>query len=390
MLFRIPILWRMPILCRIIAAGLALAGVTAVAAAQGAPPPLPVTVSAPLAKHITLWDEYSGRFEAVERVEVRPRVSGFIEQVHFKDGSLIKAGDLLFTLDKRTFAIAVESAKAEIARAESQVLLTGADVERAEPLAKSKVMSEQVFDQRKANLSGAQAQLMSAKAAVKSAELNLEWAEVRAPISGRISDKKVDPGNLVAGGQAQATLMATIVSLDPIHFVFDVSEADYLRYSRLRLSGERPSSRETENPVRVKLADEDTWAREGHMDFVDNALNERSGTLRGRAIFPNTDGLLTPGVFARLSLFGGETDAFLVPDTAIVSDQARKIVFTVNASNVVTAAAVILGPITDGLRVVRSGLKADDRVVIEGLANPAVRPGATVAPTAGMIVSAQK
>jgi multidrug efflux system membrane fusion protein len=358
--------------------------------AQDGPPALSVTVAPPLAKRIKTWDEYSGRFEAVARVEVRPRVSGFVEEVHFKDGSLVKAGDLLFTLDKRPFAIAAESAKAEIARQEAQVLLADTEVERAEPLARTKVMSEQVFDQRKANLSIAQAQLLSAKAALKSAELNLEWSEVRAPISGRISDKKVDPGNLVAGGQAGATLMATIVSLDPIHFVFDVAEADYLRYQRLNISGSRPSSRETGNPVRVRLADEETWSREGVMNFVDNALNERAGTLRARAVFPNKDELLTPGVFARLALFGGESDVFMIPDKAIVSDQARKIVFTVNAENVVTATPVVLGPIAEGLRVIKSGLKPEDRVVIEGLANPAVRPGAKVTPTEGTIVTAEK
>jgi membrane fusion protein, multidrug efflux system len=359
-------------------------------AAQGTPPPLPVTVAAPLSKRITTWDEFSGRFQAVERVEVRPRVAGFVEQVHFKDGSLVKAGDLLFTLDKRPFEIAVESAKADVARQDSQVLLTQNDVERAEPLSKSKVISEQVFDQRKANLTGAQAQLLSAKAALRSAELNLEWADVRAPISGRISDKKIDAGNLVAGGQASATLMATIVSLDPIHFVFDVAEADYLRYARLKIAGERPSSRDTANPVKVKLADETEFIHDGKMNFVDNALNERSGTLRGRAVFDNKDGLLTPGVFARLALFGGELDAMLVPDSAIVSDQAKKIVFTVNADNVVTAAPVTLGPLSEGLRIVKTGLKADDRIVIEGLANPAVRPGAKVTPTAGTISIAVK
>ncbi|MBX9683643.1 MAG: efflux RND transporter periplasmic adaptor subunit [Hyphomicrobium sp.] len=353
--------------------------------AQAPPGPLPVTVAPPLAKRVTLWDEYSGRFEAVERVEVRPRVSGFIESVHFKDGGLVKAGDLLFTLDKRPFEIAVESAKADIARQQSQVELTKADVDRAEPLAKSKVLSEQVFDQRKAALSGAEAQLLSAQSALKSAELNLEWADVRAPIAGRISDKKVDPGNLVAGGQAAATLLATIVTTDPIHFVFDVSEADYLRYARLSLSGERTSSREVSNPVRLKLADEEAWGHDGKMDFVDNALNERSGTLRGRAVFNNADGLLTPGVFARLALFGGESDAFLVPDTVIVSDQARKIVFTVNADNVVVATPVTLGPMIDGLRVIKAGLKAEDQIVIEGLANPAVRPGAKVAPNKGAV-----
>jgi membrane fusion protein, multidrug efflux system len=371
-------------------AALFILTVCSTAAAQGAPPALPVTVAAPLSKRIKTWDEYSGRFQAVERVDVRPRVAGFIEQVHFKDGSIVKAGDMLFTLDKRPFALAVDSAKAEVARQDAQVQLTATDVERAEPLVKSKVMSEQVYDQRKANLAVAQAQLMSAKAAQQTAELNLEWTEVRAPIAGRISDKKVDAGNLVAGGQVGATLLATIVSLDPIHFVFDVAEADYLRYARLNLSGERPSSRDTQNPVRVKLADEDAWTHDGRMDFVDNALNERSGTLRGRAVFDNKDGLLTPGVFARLALFGGDVDAFLVPDSAIVSDQAKKIVFVVNADNVVAAAPVTLGPIAEGLRVVKTGLKADDRVVIEGLANPAVRPGSKVTPAAGAIAVADK
>jgi membrane fusion protein, multidrug efflux system len=381
----------MMMLCRLIALVLALA-VSSVANAADAPvpPPLSVTVAAPLSKRITTWDEYSGRFQAVERVEVRPRVAGFVEHVHFKDGSVVKAGDLLFTLDKRAFAIAVESAKADVARQEAQVQLTEADVERAEPLAKSKVMSEQVFEQRKASLAGAQAQLAAAQAALKSSELNLEWTEVRAPITGRISDKKVDAGNLVAGGQVGAALLATIVSLDPIHFVFDVAEADYLRYARLNLSGERPSSRETANPVKVKLADETEWTHEGRMNFVDNALNERSGTLRGRAIFDNKDGLLTPGVFARLALFGGDADAFLVPDSAIVSDQAKKIVLTVNADNTVVATPVVLGPIYEGLRVIKSGLKADDRVIIEGFANPAVRPGVKVAPSQGTVTTAEK
>lgn len=358
------------------------------AAAQNAPPPaFPVTVALPLAKRITNWDEYWGRFEAVERVEVRPRVSGFIEQVHFKDGTLVKAGDLLFTIDKRPFQIAVDIAKADVARQEALVVLAASEVERAEPLAKSKVMSELMFDQRKAALSGAEAQLLSNKASLKSAELNLDWAEVRAPISGRISDKKVDAGNLVGGGVAGATLLATIVSLDPIHFSFDVSEADYLRYSRLFLAGERPSSRDTANPVRVKLADEAEWSHEGRMDFVDNAMNERSATMRGRAIFDNKNGLLTPGVFARLSLFGGETDVLLVPDAAIVSDQARKIVMTVNNENVVTPIPIVLGPMSGGLRVVKSGLKGDEKIIIEGIANPMIRPGVKVAPENGTIAA---
>ena len=362
---------------------------TAHAAAQTAPPALPVTVAAPLAKKIPVWDEYWGRFEAVERVEIRPRISGFIEQVHFKDGSLVKVGDLLFTIDKRPFQIAVEVAKADIARQEALLTLAKSEVERAEPLAKTKVLTEQVFEQRKSSLGVAEAQLAASKANLKTAELNLEWAEVRAPVSGRISDRKVDAGNLVAagGGAATAALLATIVSIDPIHFSFDVSESDYLRYSRLFATGDHKTARDAENPVRVKLADETAFTREGRMDFIDNALNERSATVRARAIFDNKDGFLTPGVFARLALYGGDLDALLVPDAAIVSDQARKIVLTVNAENVVTPTPVELGPIADGLRVIKSGLKGDERIIIEGIANPMVRPGAKVAPQNGSIAA---
>lgn len=380
----------MPRLISVAAACLIVLAAARVASAQAPPQGLPVTVAPPLFKSVTTWDEYSGRFEAVERVDVRPRVGGFIDKVHFKDGSLVKIGDLLFTLDKRPFEIAVESAKAEIARQEAQVQFAFADLERGAPLAASKVMSEQVFDQRKATLSQAQAQLAAAKASLRSAELNLEWTDVRAPIAGRISDKKVDPGNVVAGGGADATLLARIVSIDPIHFVFDVSETDYLRYARLNLSGARQSSRDIANPVKVKLADETEFTHPGRMDFVDNALNERAATMRGRAVFENTNGLFSPGMFARLALFGGEVESFLIPDLAIVSDQARKIVFTVNNENTVVATPVTLGPIIDGLRVIKSGLQPADRIVIEGLANPAVRPGAKVVPTDGTIQTAKK
>ena len=371
------------------AAAAAVGLLTANAAAQTAPPALPVTVAAPLAKKIPVWDEYWGRFEAVERVEIRPRISGFIEQVHFKDGSLVKAGDLLFTIDKRPFQIAVEVAKADIARQEALLTLARSEVERAEPLAKTKVLTEQVFEQRKSSLGVAEAQLAASKANLKTAELNLEWAEVRAPVSGRISDRKVDAGNLVAagGGAATAALLATIVSITPIHFTFDVSESDYLRYSRLFANGDHKTARDAESPVRVKLADETAFTREGRMDFIDNALNERSATVRARAIFDNKDGFLTPGVFARLALYSGDIDALLVPDAAIVSDQARKIVLTVNAENVVAPTPVELGPIADGLRVIKSGLKGDERIIIEGIANPMVRPGAKVAPQNGTIAA---
>jgi multidrug efflux system membrane fusion protein len=385
-------LTRLKIVPRLIAVAAALVAVCCplrpfldTAHAQAGPPAFPVTVATPLSKRIKTWDEYSGRFEAVARVELRPRVSGYIDQVNFKEGSTVKQGDLLFTLDKRPFEIAVEAAQAEVGRAKAQVDFAKADLERAAPLVESKALSEQVYEQRKSSLGVAEAQVMAADAQLKSAELNLEWAEVRAPISGRISDKKIDVGNLVLGGQVNSTLMATIVTIDPIHFVFDASEADYMRYTRLSLSGQRASSRDAANPVRIKLADEDTFSHEGVMDFVDNAFNERSGTLRGRAILDNKNGLLTPGVFARLALFGGDIDALLIPDTSIVSDQARKIVYTVNADNVVAATPVTLGPMYEGLRVIRTGLKADDRVIVEGIANPAIRPGTKVAPTTGVI-----
>ena len=358
---------------------LILALLPGIAIAQGGPPAMPVTVSQPLARKVTQWDEYSGRFRAIESVEVRARVSGFIDSVHFKDGQIVKAGDLLFTLDKRPFVNALEGSNAEIERAKAQVSLAETEVERASPLVKSGAVTQRDFDQRRANLNVALASQQAAEAAKKNAELNLEWAEVRAPISGRISDKKVDAGNLIVGGQQGATLLTTIVTVDPIHFEFDISEADFLRYSRLFLSGSRPNSR-TGVPVRIRLADEDGWSRSGVMDFTDNQLNVRSGTLRGRALINNSDQLLQPGLFGRLQLFGGEYDALLVPDAAIVSDQARKIVFSVDQQNVVKPHVVKLGPIVDGLRVVMDGLHHEDRVVVDGLANPMVRPGAKVVP----------
>lgn len=372
------------------AAALTALSLTVPAAAQPAPPLPQVTVSQPILRPIKEWDEYSGRFEAVESVEVRARVSGFIDQINFKDGQNVKVGDLLFTIDKRPFEIAVESANAEIARTQAQVQLQENEVERARPLVQSRAVTERDFDQRNASLNIARAQLQATQASLRSAQLNLEWTEVRAPIAGRISDHRVNVGTLITGGQTGATLLTTIVSLDPIHFSFDVSEADYLRYARYFLAGARPSSREVSNPVLIRLADETVWSREGKMDFVDNQLNARSGTLRGRAIVPNKDELLSPGVFGRLRLFGGQIDALLIPDAAVVSDQMRKIVLTLNATNVVQASVVTLGPIVDGLRVVREGLKPSDSVIISGLANPAVRPGVKVNPQPGEIKAALK
>lgn len=353
---------------------------------------MPVSVAAPIAKRVTQWDEYSGRFEAVASVEVRARVSGFIDKLHFRDGQIVNVGDLLFTIDKRPFEIAVESAQAEVARNKAQVDLADLQVQRGASLISSRTITDAEYDQRKANLNIARAQLKTAEAAVRQAELNLEWADVRAPIAGRISDRKVDAGNLIQGGQQGATLLATIVTLDPIRFVFDISEADYLRYTRLFLSGAMASSRDRDsvNPVRIRLADETEWTRTGKVDFVDNALSARSGTMRTRAVVENKNQLLTPGIFGRVQLFGGQYDALMIPDSAIVSDQSHKIVFTVGDNNVVQAKPVTLGPLVEGLRVVREGLARTDNVVLDGLANPMVRPGAKVVPQKGEIKTAAK
>jgi len=351
---------------------------------------MPVSVSEPIAKQVVQWDEYSGRFEARAIVEVRARVSGFVEKLHFKDGQWVNAGDRLFTIDKRPYEIAVESATADVARNKAQVELAELQVGRGASLIASRTITEQDNDTRKSNLAVARAQLKAAEAALHNAQLNLEWTEVTAPLAGRISDRRVDPGNLIQGGQQGATLLSTIVSTDPIYFLFDVSEADHLRYQRLQLMGVRAQAGSSTIPVRIKLADESEWRRLGTIDFVDTVLSPRSGTVRTRAVVENSDHLLTPGVFGRVQLYGGEYNAVLVPDTAIVSDQARKIVFVVGSDNVVQARPVRLGPLYEGLRVVHDGLKPDDRVVLDGLANPMVRPGAKITPQPGKITASAR
>jgi membrane fusion protein, multidrug efflux system len=363
-----------------------LAGCDSKPVAGAAPPPPPVTVARPLQKTITEWDEYTGRFTALETVEVRARVSGFIDSVHFKEGQIVKQGDLLFVIDPRPYRLAVEQAKADVERAKAKLEIASLDVQRGTPLARTQALTERELDTRKSTERDAAGQVGSAEAAVKQAELNLEWTEVRAPIGGRISDKRVDSGNLITGGQTGATLLTVIVSIDPIHFIFDGSEADFLHYLRLAVAGGRPSSRDAQNPVSVRLADESDFKHQGRMDFVDNVINPKSGTIRGRAVFDNKDGFLTPGVFGRLRLFGGEHEALLVPDGAIASDQSSKIVFTVADDGTVGTKLIELGPMVDGLRVIRSGLAPTDRIVIDGLQR--ARPGAKVTAQDGKIEAA--
>ena len=363
-------------------AALLLAGCSGKPAAN-APPPPSVTVARPLQKTITEWDEYTGRFTAIASVEVRARVSGFIDTIHFKEGQIVKQGDLLFVIDPRPYRLAVEQAKADVERAKAKLEIASLDVQRGTPLARTQALTERELDTRKSTERDAAGQVASAEAAVKQAELNLEWTEVKAPIAGRISDQRVDAGNLITGGPTGATLLTVIVSIDPIHFVFDGSEADFLHYLRLAVAGGRPSSRDAQNPVSVRLADETEYKHQGRMDFVDNVINPKTGTIRGRAVFDNKDGFLTPGFFGRLRLFGGEHAALLVPDGAVASDQASKIVFTVADDGTVGTKLIELGPMVEGLRVIRSGLAPTDRIVIDGLQR--ARPGQKVTAQDGKI-----
>lgn len=351
-------------------------------AAPAAAPP-PVTVANPLAKRITEWDEFTGRFEPVETVDVRARVSGLIASTYFREGQMVNRDDLLYVIDREPFVIAVARAQAEVSQAEARLELAKNEVKRAEPLVARNTIPKSEFDSRLSRQREAQGLLEEARADLRSAELNLKWTQVRAPISGRISDTRVNAGNLISGGQPNSSLLTTIVSLDPIHFEFEASESDYLKYTRLANSGKRVSSRDAQNPVAVRLSDEGAFVHQGKMDFVDNVLDPNSGTIRGRAVFANESLLLLPGVFGRLRLFGGQSDALLIPDSAIASDLANKIVMMVADDGTVVQKTVKLGPIIDGLRVVRAGLKAEDRVIISGIQR--ARPGQKVTPEPGKI-----
>lgn len=345
----------------------------------GPPPAMPVKVAEPLVKKIVEWDEYTGRFEPQQMVEIRARVSGYLESRNFKDGQIVEKGQLLFVIDPRPYEAAVERARAELARATTRLELTGNDLARADKLLAANAVSKEEHDNRRQARREAEAQVASARASLRTAELDLEFTQIKSPIKGRMSDRKVDVGNLVSGGSPQSTMLTTVMAVDPVYFNFDVSEADYLRYARLSEQGKRQSSRDGATKVFARLADETGWSRAGRLDFVDNMLDTRSGTIRLRAVFDNTDGFLTPGIFGRLRVPGTpEQETMLVPDVAVASDQARKIVMTVAEDGTVVPKPVTLGPIVDGLRVIRAGLAPTDRVVVEGLQR--ARPGGKVAP----------
>jgi RND family efflux transporter MFP subunit len=354
------------------------------AVAQNAAPP-PVTVSAPLQRDIVEWDEFTGQFAAVDFVEIRARVSGYLTEIHFKDGDIVKLGDLLFVIDPRPFEIARDSAQAQIAQAQARLDLANAQLQRTAELRRSDFAAQSTYDERRAEMRGATAALDTARAAVRSAELDLEFTHIAAPVAGRVSLHEVSIGNLVTGGAGgPTTLLTTIVSLDPIHFIFDMSEGDYLAYQRATAGGKLGSTRDSSLLTEVRLADETEWKRQGVLDFVDNSVDRGAGTIRARATFPNPDFFITPGQFGRLRLPGSERyTAILVPDSALVTDQSRKIVMTVKDDGTVEPRVVRPGPMVDGLRVIRDGLGPRDRIVIDGLVR--ARPGAKVTPLPGRI-----
>ena len=362
---------------------LALFAVATLAASctQQAPPPPPkpkVVVSRPLDREVTEWDEYTARLDAVDFVEVRARVSGYLQAIDFKDGATVQKGDLLFEIDPRPYQAALRSAEGELAVAKARLQLARTKLDRATKLVGRDAISREEADTRAAEARQAEASVEAAAAAVDAARLDVEFTQIRAPITGRAGRKLVTEGNLITGGSgSQGTLLTTLVSLDPIYVYFEADERAYLKYQRLAQTGERPSSRDVKNPVQIGLADEEGFPHEGYMDFVDNQLDPGTGTMIGRAVLPNPYFAFTPGLFARLRLPGRPRyRAFLIPDEAVVSDQSRKLVYVVDDQGVVHDRQVTLGPLYEGLRIVQDGLGRDDRIVVSGVQR--ARPGLAV------------
>jgi RND family efflux transporter MFP subunit len=345
-----------------------------------APPPPEVTVAQPIRRTITDQDEYVGRFVAIDAVEVRARVSGYLEKVQFQDGQIVKQGDLLFTIDPRPFRNALDQARAAVAQSKATLAFAEADLRRGQQLVRDKTITEQTFDQRLQATRNAEASVASNEAAVRQAELDLQFTELRAPVTGRIGDRRVSPGNLVTGGTTgNTTMLATIVSTDPIRFEFTFDEASYLRYERLAGGARDGTSRGLSTEVMLKLIDEPDFQHRGRMDFVDNVIDRATGTIRGRAVFANSDGLFTPGMFARVQVPGSQPyQALMLSDAAIGTEQTRKYVLVVASDGTANQRYVSLGPVVDGLRVVKDGISADDRVIVNGLMR--ARPGQKVTP----------
>jgi RND family efflux transporter MFP subunit len=356
--------------------GLSGCGGDATATAQ-APAPQ-VSVAAALEREVTEWDEFTGRVEAVESVEVRPRVTGYIESVNFTEGSTVRKGDLLFVIDPRPYRAELAKAEAELARAVARSELAASDAARSKSLVDIKAVSREEYETRVNASREATANVAAARAAVDAAKLNLEFTRVTSPIAGRVGKAAVTAGNLVTGGSNTAALLTTVVSLDPIYVTFEGDEQIYLKYTELAQRGERQSSRDAANPVLMGLANDTDYPRRGTMVFVDNQVDPRTGTIRARASFENKDGFLTPGLFARVKLLGHNSyKAVLVDDRAIGTDQSQKFVYVVDAQNKVVYRPVKIGRLTDGLRIVLQGLQPGETVIVNGLQR--VRPGVVVA-----------
>ncbi len=346
--------------------------------AQTAPPPQ-VTVAQVLQKRVKDWDEFTGRLQAVETVEIRPRVSGYIDKVAFTEGSLVKRGTLLFVIDPRPYQAEYDKAAADVKRFKTALDLGRVELVRVQKLKDSGAVSQEELDERKSAVAQAEANVAGSEAALEAASLNLNFTRVTSPVDGKVSRAEVTRGNLVTGGSNGGTLLSSVVSMDPIYIYFDADEQSYLRYSKLGRDGAGPSSRDTGNPVQVGLANEEGFPHAGKLDFVDNQLNPQTGTIRVRAVLENKDGQFTPGLFARVQLLGsGEYSAILIDDRAVNTDQNQKYVLLLGADNKIEYRKVKLGRVIEGLRVVREGLKPGDVIVVNGAQR--VHPGVTVTP----------
>jgi len=348
-------------------------------AAPSMPPPPAVSAAAVVSKQVTYWDEFPGRVVAIDNVEIRPRVGGYIEAVKFREGDEVKKGDALFVIDRRPFQAQAARAEAELVRAKTQAELARTQAERAKKLLEGRVISQEEYDERIAADAEASAAVRGAAAAADSARLDLEYTEVRSPINGRAGQALITAGNLVS---PNASLLTTVVSLDKVYVYFESDEQSFLRYAGMAQRGERSDSQDAKHPVHVALAGEDSFRHQGHLDFVDNHLDPTTGTIRARAILDNKDRLLTPGLFARVKLLGsGQVNAVLIDEKAVLTDQDRKYVYVLDGQNHAQRRDIKLGRESDGLRVVTFGLNAGDRVIVHGV-QKIFMPGMPVVPQA--------
>jgi RND family efflux transporter MFP subunit len=341
-------------------------------------PPMPVIVTQPEMRELVEYDEFTGRFQAFQEVDIRARVSGYLEKIHFKDGQYVNQGDLLFSIDAKPYQATVDVAKAELKRVQSELVLAEQEVNRARRLVKMKAMAQEELDTRTANLNVAYANIESVKAALTTALLNLDYTKITAPISGRISNRRIDIGNLIQDGGGQ--ILTSLVAESPLYFMFDVSEADYLKYQRRLIAENKNSLSDAAIEIKVRLLDEENFTHEGALNFIDNQLDSGTSTIRLRATFSDSkQALLLPGMFGRVQIpVSDMKSTMLLPDKAIMSDMANKVVMTVNEDNIVVPKPVQLGELYQGLRIIKSGLEPTDKVVVEGIFR--ARPGATVIP----------